>query len=84
VEVNVDIQCAGVLVRPGDVLVGDNDGVIVVPAAMAEEIVEWAEVHEEAEEIVKARIEAERCVPGLHYPPTEELKDEIRRRRRGG
>lgn len=84
VEVNVDIQCAGVLVRPGDVLVGDNDGVIVVPAALAEEIVEWAEVHEEAEEIVKARIEAERCVPGLHYPPTEELKDEIRRRRRGG
>jgi 5-oxopent-3-ene-1,2,5-tricarboxylate decarboxylase / 2-hydroxyhepta-2,4-diene-1,7-dioate isomerase len=83
IEVDVDIQCAGVLVRPGDVLVGDNDGVVVVPAGIAAEIVEWAEVHEEAEEIVKARIEAERCVPGVHYPPTEELKESIRRRRAG-
>jgi len=83
VEVNVDIQCAGVLVRPGDVLFGDNDGVLVVPAAMAEEIVEWSEIHEEAEEEIKARIEAERCNPGLHYPPTEELKEQIRRRRQG-
>ncbi len=81
IEVNVDIQCAGTLVRPGDVIVGDNDGIIVVPAAMAAEIVEWSEIHEEAEEIVKARIESERCNPGLHYPPTDELKESIRRRR---
>jgi len=78
-EGNVDIQCAGVLVRPGDVIVGDDDGVVVVPAYMAEEVVAWAEEHEQAEEYVKSKILAEHCHPGRYYPPTEETKAEMRR-----
>ncbi len=66
---NVDIQCAGVLVRPGDVLVGDNDGVVVVPSHLAQEVLEWAEEHEELEEVVKEQIQIEKCVPGRYYPP---------------
>jgi 5-oxopent-3-ene-1,2,5-tricarboxylate decarboxylase/2-hydroxyhepta-2,4-diene-1,7-dioate isomerase len=39
-DLNVPIQCAGVLVMPGDVLVGDPSGVIVVPQALAAEVAE--------------------------------------------
>jgi len=46
---NVDIQCGGVLVRPGDIIVGDDDGVVVVPKQAAEEIVAFAEEYEEVE-----------------------------------
>jgi regulator of RNase E activity RraA len=37
-EVNVPIACGGVVVMPGDILVGDDDGVAVVPCADAEEV----------------------------------------------
>jgi regulator of RNase E activity RraA len=39
-DLNVPVQCAGVLVMPGDVLVGDPSGVIVVPQALAAEVAE--------------------------------------------
>jgi regulator of RNase E activity RraA len=38
IDLNVPVQCAGVLVMPGDVLVGDPSGVIVVPQALAAEV----------------------------------------------
>ena len=79
-EADVAIQCAGVLVRPGDIIVGDNDGVMVIPAKLAVEVLEWAELHELAEEHVKQRIEAERCVPGRYYPPSDALKAELKSR----
>lgn len=71
-EENVDIQCGGVLVRPGDVIVGDNDGVVVVPSWFAEECVGIVESHEEVEAFIKGRIQAENVVPGKYYPPTPE------------
>jgi regulator of RNase E activity RraA len=39
---NEDIVCAGVRVRPGDVVMGDDDGVLVVPAELAAEVAERA------------------------------------------
>ena len=77
-EENVDIQCAGVLVRPGDVLVGDGDGVVVVPSWFAEECVEIVEEHEGVEAYIKKKIEAEGCAPGKYYPPTPEMWEEYR------
>ena len=66
---NVDIQCGGALVRPGDVLVGDDDGVVVVPSWFAEECVELTEEYEAVETRTKERILAEGAVPGQYYTP---------------
>jgi len=79
-EENVQIQCGGALVRPGDVMVGDNDGVLVVPSWMAEKVLEWAIEHEGAENLVKEKIKAEKVAPGKYYPPTQETLEEWRRR----
>ncbi len=77
-EENGDIQCGGALVRPGDVLVGDDDGVVVVPSWFAEECVELTEVYETAEGLAKERILAEKVVPGRHYPPSSEILEQAR------
>ena len=67
------IQCGGVLVRPGDVVMGDESGVVVVPAPLVEETVSFAEEREEIEEFVKGMIEKEGCNPGRYYPVNEEV-----------
>ena len=81
-EENGNIQCGGALVRPGDVLVGDDDGVVVVPSWFAEECVELTEVHEEAETMIKERILADGVVPGKYYPPGPETFEKVRAARR--
>ena len=78
-EENGQIQCGGALVRPGDLMVGDNDGVLVVPSWMAEAVLEWALEHEEAENYVKQKIRSEGVSPGRYYPPTAELIAEMHR-----
>ena len=45
-----------VLVRPGDAVVGDDDGVVVVPAAAVDEVIRIAHEREEVEEVIKAQL----------------------------
>ena len=71
-EVNQSIQCGGVLVRPGDAIVGDDDGVVVVPKSVVHEVIRIAHEREEVEEIIKAQLEIEQCSPGKYYPFNEE------------
>lgn len=56
--VNVPIVVDGVLVEPGDVIVGDADGVLVIPCALLQHTVEKAEARAEAEKVFRTRIQA--------------------------
>lgn len=56
--VNVPIVCGGVTVNPGDVIVADDDGIVVVPRLRATEVAKAAQAREEKENETRARLKA--------------------------
>ena len=70
VGLEVPIGCGDAPVWPGDIIVGDADGVVVIPAHMADEVA--AETHEMTafEDFVTERVHAGHTITGL-YPPTD-------------
>merc|ERR1719217_1097629 len=75
-ECNGVINCGKVVVRPGDAIIGDQDGVVVVPAAVAEKVYEIAHGREVVEEIIKAELVANPGPPGKYYPFKPPIKPE--------
>jgi regulator of RNase E activity RraA len=71
VDIDVPIGCAGVAVYPGDVLVGDEEGVVVIPRHLAEEIAEPAAAQERLERFVMEKVRAGAPLRGT-YPPNEQ------------
>ena len=70
-DINVPIGCGDVAVFPGDVMVGDREGVIVIPAHLADEIAHEATEMTAFEDFVTEKVLEGRSILGL-YPPTDE------------
>ncbi len=77
VDAQVPIGCGGVAVFPGDIVIGDHDGVVFLPAAIAEEVARDAVEQDRMEAWIRQRIEAGSTIVGV-YPPNDETKAEYR------
>jgi regulator of RNase E activity RraA len=73
VDAQVPIGCGGVAVFPGDIVVGDADGVVILPAAIAEEVARDALEQDLIEAWIRQRIEAGESIVGV-YPPNEDTR----------
>lgn len=78
VDLNVPIGCGGVLVLPGDVVVGDAEGVVVIPAAHAEAVALDAAEQELVEHFALERVRAGESIADL-YPLAESRRAEFER-----
>jgi regulator of RNase E activity RraA len=67
------IGCGGVAIFPGDTIVADGDGAIVIPQALLAEVTEMAAEQELQESWIMGEVEKGTPLPGL-YPPNEENK----------
>lgn len=67
------IGCGGVAVFPGDVVVVDDDGAVLIPAAYLEEMLQLAPEQERLETWIMKQVDAGAALPGL-YPPNAENK----------
>ena len=73
-EVNEPVQCGGVLVWPGDVLMGNDEGVVVLPSQLAEELLAEAVVHDEMEQALLEYTQREGVSPASCYLFGEETE----------
>lgn len=70
-DINVPIACGDVAVYPGDIMVGDGEGVVVIPAHLADELANEAVEMTAFEDFVSEKVLAGQSIIGL-YPPTDE------------
>ena len=84
VDVDVPIGCAEVLVMPGDVMVGDGEGAICVPRALADAVATAGLEQERLEAFLLEKVKAGAPLPGVYPPNAATLAEyEARRRPRG-
>ncbi|HWA13178.1 MAG TPA: ribonuclease activity regulator RraA [Burkholderiales bacterium] len=76
VDMNVPIGCADVLVMPGDIMVGDDEGVVCVPRHVADKVAQAGLDLEELEAFVLEKIKAGAPLRGT-YPPSEAVRAEF-------
>ena len=76
VDAQVPIGCGGVAVYPGDIVVGDPEGVVVIPANICNEVAEEGAAQTIFEDWVEERVKEGRSIFGL-YPPNPETRAEF-------
>ncbi|HWN36401.1 MAG TPA: ribonuclease activity regulator RraA [Pseudonocardia sp.] len=79
VDLQVPIGCAEVAVYPGDIMVGDRDGVVCVPRELVDEVAEAAAAQDRLEDFILARVDAGAPLRGT-YPPDEHTLADYRRK----
>jgi 2-keto-4-pentenoate hydratase/2-oxohepta-3-ene-1,7-dioic acid hydratase in catechol pathway/regulator of RNase E activity RraA len=77
-DTDLPVACGGVLVRPGDLLVGDSDGVVLVPDEVAEGVAADAIEQERQERFITERVAAGEGIDGL-YPIGPARRDDYER-----
>ena len=80
VDENVPIGCAEVLVVPGDIMVGDGEGVVCIPRAVADTVATRGLEQEELEAFILEKVRKGAPLPGT-YPPGEATLAEFEARR---
>jgi len=70
-DTDLTIACGGTTVQPGDVIVGDADGVIVIPPALADEVADAALAQEDEDAWIAEQVRAGHAVDGLFPMNTE-------------
>ncbi len=73
-DLNVPVSCGRVLVRPDDYVFGDATGVVVVPEAEIETVLQRAVLKERLNSYVKRRIMEDGVNPGEYYPAPPEIR----------
>ena len=70
---NDSINVDGVLVRPGDYMVADDDGVVVIPRKIVKDIAIKAIEYDDLEEWIRKKLDKENLTPGKYYPPDDKV-----------
>ncbi|MBB3664560.1 2-keto-4-pentenoate hydratase/2-oxohepta-3-ene-1,7-dioic acid hydratase in catechol pathway/regulator of RNase E activity RraA [Prauserella sediminis] len=79
---DITVACGGATVQPGDVIVGDDDGVLVIPPELLDDVLDAALEQEAEEEWIAARVAEGAAVDGL-YPLTGEWRRRYEAERTG-
>jgi regulator of RNase E activity RraA len=81
VDFQIPIGCAGVAVFPGDVLVGDEEGVLVIPRHIVEQVAIAAVEQHALEEFILEKVRKGSALPGT-YPPSDSVRAEFEESKR--
>src|SRR5436190_4417650 len=79
--VNVTIACGGVTVIPGDIIIADDDGVVVLPVAMAAKVIEESQKHHDWEEFSRVKLMAGGSLQ-RYYPLHDDARGEYEERKK--
>ncbi len=76
-DFNVPVSCGGALVRPGDYLIGDETGIVVIPERVAEKVLSAAVIKEQLDAFAKKKIMDNDVPAGTYFPPSEATLSEF-------